>query len=170
MQRSWFDSPDLRAKPLRRIGPLALVAAALLLAAAAPAPPAYDLVIRNGRVLDGTGSPWVKADVAVTGGRFVKIGKVEGAGAREIDAAGDYVTPGWIDLMDQSGGVLPRLVDFLDEAEFRRGVESKAPVDGVARRIPTRLVTHPDLVLVGMAAIGAAPMNYVLDYAGRGWG
>lgn len=108
MQRSWFDNPYPRARPLRQIGSLALVAAAVLLAAAAPAPPAYDLVIRNGRVLDGTGSPWVKADVAVTGGRFVKIGKVDGAGVREIDAAGDYVTPGWIDLMDQSGGVLPR--------------------------------------------------------------
>ena len=49
-------------------------------------------------------------------------------------------------------------------------VEAKAPVDGVARRIPTRLVTHPDSVLVGMAAIAVAPMNYALDYAGRGWG
>jgi glucokinase len=83
------------------------------------------------------------------------------------DMAITFVALGGVTL---SGGVLPRLLDFLDEAEFRRGFEAKAPVDGVARRIPTRLVTHPDSVLVGMAAIAAAPMNYALDYAGRGWG
>ena len=57
----------------------------------------------------------------------------------------------------------------LDEAEFRSRFEEKAPVEGVARQIPTRLVTHADSVLVGMAAIAAAPKNYALDYAGRGW-
>jgi N-acyl-D-amino-acid deacylase len=74
---------------------------------AAAAGAQYDLVIRNGRVLDGTGSPWIKVDVAIKNGRFVKIGHVTGHGAREIDAQGDYVTPGWIDMMDQSGEVLP---------------------------------------------------------------
>ncbi|HWE44871.1 MAG TPA: amidohydrolase family protein [Caulobacteraceae bacterium] len=95
------------------VRPLALLASAVLLMGAAPAPKhvhpsaPYDLVIRNGRVLDGTGSPWVIADVAIKNGRFVKIGKVDGRGLREIDAQGDYVTPGWIDSMDQSGEVLP---------------------------------------------------------------
>jgi N-acyl-D-aspartate/D-glutamate deacylase len=66
----------------------------------------YDIVIRNGRVLDGNGNPWILADVAIKDGRFVRIGKVEGKGAREIDARGRYVSPGWIDVMDQSGSVL----------------------------------------------------------------
>jgi N-acyl-D-amino-acid deacylase len=66
----------------------------------------YDLVIRNGRVLDGAGNPWVHADVAISDGRFARIGRVEGTGTQEIDAQGLYVTPGWIDMMDQSGGVL----------------------------------------------------------------
>ena len=39
--------------------------------------PAYDLVIRNGRVLDGMGNPWIAADVAIKDGRFVAIGKVD---------------------------------------------------------------------------------------------
>jgi glucokinase len=82
------------------------------------------------------------------------------------DIAITFVAFGGVTL---SGGVLPRLLDFLDEAEFRRAFEDKAPVDGVAKRIPTRLVTHADAVLVGMAAIAAAPKNYALDYAGRGW-
>ena len=66
----------------------------------------YDIVIRNGRVLDGAGNPWVLADVAIKDGRFVRIGKVEEKGTREIDARGRYVSPGWIDVMDQSGSVL----------------------------------------------------------------
>jgi N-acyl-D-amino-acid deacylase len=63
----------------------------------------YDVVIRNGRVLDGAGNPWIRADVAIRDGRFVKIGQIKGRGAKEIDASGDYVSPGWIDMMDQSG-------------------------------------------------------------------
>ncbi|TQV70526.1 D-aminoacylase [Exilibacterium tricleocarpae] len=66
----------------------------------------YDLVIRNGWVLDGLGNPAQKADVAIVGDRFVKVGAVTAAGAREIDATGKYVSPGWIDMMDQSGQVL----------------------------------------------------------------
>lgn len=66
----------------------------------------YDTVIRNGRVLDGSGNPWIAADVAIKDGRFVRIGKFDGKGKREIDATGRYVSPGWIDVMDQSGSVL----------------------------------------------------------------
>lgn len=66
----------------------------------------YDIVIRNGRVLDGSGNPWIAADVAIKDGKFVKVGKVTGKGKREIDATGKYVSPGWIDVMDQSGSVL----------------------------------------------------------------
>lgn len=70
--------------------------------------PAYDLVIRNGRVLDGMGNPWIRADVAVKDGRIARVGVVPGRGARELDATGKYVSPGWWDMMDQSGSVLPR--------------------------------------------------------------
>ncbi len=68
----------------------------------------YDVVIRNGRVLDGEGNPWILADVGIKDGRFARIGKIAARGRREIDASGKYVSPGWIDMMDQSGGVLPR--------------------------------------------------------------
>ena len=68
-----------------------------------------------------------------------------------------------------AGGVLPRVVDFLDEASFRAAFEAKAPVDGLAKRIPTRLITRSDAVLVGMAAIAAAPRRYAIDYASRAW-
>jgi len=70
---------------------------------------AYDIVIRGGRILDGAGNPWVEADVAVKDGRIVTIGRVIGHGTREIDARGKYVSPGWIDMMDQSGEALRKV-------------------------------------------------------------
>src|SRR5580658_8329878 len=68
----------------------------------------YDIVIRNGRVLDGAGNPCIFADVAIKDGRFVRLGKISGRGRTEIDATGRYVSPGWIDMMDQSGIALPK--------------------------------------------------------------
>ena len=94
-----------------------------------PAPAAgYDLVIRNGRVLDGSGNPWIRADVAIKDGRFAKIGRVPERGAREIDAAGKYVSPGWIDMMDQSGGILPR--NGLAENKLLMGVTTAIGGEG----------------------------------------
>jgi N-acyl-D-amino-acid deacylase len=96
----------------------------------------YDVVIRNGRVLDGSGNPWVAADIAIANGRFVKIGRVEGRGTREIDARDAYVSPGWIDMMDQSGAALLR--DGLAENKLRQGIttaiggESGTPVGSAA--------------------------------------
>jgi N-acyl-D-amino-acid deacylase len=59
---------------------------------------AYELVIRNGVVVDGTGAERFEADVAVTDGRIAAIGQVSGAGAEEIDAKGKLVTPGFVDI------------------------------------------------------------------------
>ena len=82
------------------------------------------------------------------------------------DMAVTFVATGGVTL---AGGVLPRVVNFLDEAAFRQGFEAKAPVDGLARRIPTRLVIRQDAVLVGMAAIAASPGRYAIDYGSRAW-
>lgn len=59
---------------------------------------AFDLVIRNGRIADGTGNPMFHADVAVTNGRIAQVGRIPGRGTTEIDAAGKVVTPGFIDV------------------------------------------------------------------------
>lgn len=85
----------------------ALCALCLSLAAGtAMAEDGYDLVIKGARVLDGAGNPWVAADVAIRDGKIAKVGRVSGAGEREIDASGKYLSPGWIDMMDQSGRIL----------------------------------------------------------------
>src|SRR5689334_20841452 len=91
-------------------------------------PFAYDVVIRGGRVLDGAGNPWIAADVAIARGRFVKVGRVEGKGLIEIDARGKYVSPGWIDSMDQSGATLR--VNGLAENKLREGVTTAIGGEG----------------------------------------
>ncbi len=58
----------------------------------------YDLVIRNGTIVDGSGGVPYQGDVAVSGGLIAAVGSVEGAGGREIDAAGLLVAPGFVDL------------------------------------------------------------------------
>ena len=68
-----------------------------------------------------------------------------------------------------AGGILPRIVDLLDEAAFRSAFEAKAPVAGLTRHIPTRLIVHSDSVLGGMAALATDPDRFALDYAARGW-
>jgi N-acyl-D-amino-acid deacylase len=88
----------------------------------------YDIVIRGGRVLDGAGNPCIFADVAIKDGRFVKLGKVQGRGRREIDAHGRYVSPGWIDMMDQSGIALPK--NGLAENKLMEGVTSAIGGEG----------------------------------------
>jgi N-acyl-D-amino-acid deacylase len=79
-----------------------LTAALLWLVFAVPLssqPARYDLLIRNGRVLDGTGNPWRAADIGIRGGRIVDMGRLTtGAATRAIDAQGLTVTPGFIDV------------------------------------------------------------------------
>lgn len=70
----------------------------------------YDLVIANGRIVDGTGAPWFLGDIAVTGDRIVRIapaGLLKGAAAkRRIDATGHVVSPGFIDIQSHVRGNL----------------------------------------------------------------
>jgi N-acyl-D-amino-acid deacylase len=117
----------------------ALAVMLVLMSSASPAQaPDYDIVIRNGRVLDGLGNPWVYADVAIRGGRIAQIGKVSGHGRREIDARGDYVSPGWIDMMDQSGEVLR--VNGRAENKLQQGITSAIAGEG-GTPVPAEKIT-----------------------------
>src|SRR5271154_6696571 len=67
----------------------------------------YDLVILNGHIIDGTGSPWYAADVAIRYGHIAAIGHFDSATAKQtIDAAGMVVAPGFIDMLGQSEGTI----------------------------------------------------------------
>jgi len=71
--------------------------------------PTYDLVIRGGRIVDGTGAPSYRADLAVLNGRISVIGRPDTTKARRvIDATGLVVAPGFIDMMGQSADMFTR--------------------------------------------------------------
>ena len=123
---------------------------ALLLIGAAPQPD-YDIVIRGGRVLDGAGNPWVHADVAIKDGRIVKIGEVTGTGRQEIDARNRYVSPGFIDMMDQSGEVL--LKNGAAENKLRMGVTSLIGGEGGTPVDAAEIGTYLDKLEKGGIAV-----------------
>ena len=92
----------------------------------------FDYIIRNGRVVDGTGLPWFHGDVAIRGDRIAAVGVLgNAAAAHAIDAAGKIVAPGFIDA--HVHGDLALLADPLHEAGVRQGVTTHVlGQDGVA--------------------------------------
>ena len=66
------------------------------------AQPLFDVVIENGHVIDGTGSPWYAADVGIREGKIAAIGHLSGSATRRIDAHGMVIAPGFIDMLGQS--------------------------------------------------------------------
>jgi N-acyl-D-amino-acid deacylase len=89
----------------------------------------HDLVIRRGRIVDGSGNPWFAGDVAIRGERIVAVGHVPGGVAkREIDAHGFIVAPGFIDMHSHSEWLL--LEDGRAESKIRQGVTTEVLGEG----------------------------------------
>jgi len=89
----------------------------------------YDLVIRNGKLVDGTGNPWFYADIAVRGDRIAAIGAVDDSEAkRTIDARGLVVAPGFIDMHSHSDFLL--LEDGDAQSKIRQGVTTEVLGEG----------------------------------------
>ncbi|HET9709637.1 MAG TPA: hypothetical protein VFP39_15165, partial [Gemmatimonadales bacterium] len=116
------------------ISVLSLLGAASVTAQQAAAP--YDVIVRYGGIVDGTGSPWYRADIAVRDGHIAAIGALERDSARVvIDAHGMVVAPGFIDMLGQSE--LTILVDPRLPSKIFQGItteitgegESVAPTD-----------------------------------------
>ena len=123
---------------MRAASRLLFVIAFSLIGCGARAAPvhSYDIVIRNGHVIDGSGSPWYAADIAIKDGRIAAIGRLGDVDAKQvIDAHGMVVTPGFIDMLDQSGHTL--LMDGHAQSKIFQGVttlitgegESAAPLN-----------------------------------------
>ena len=80
-----------------------VIASLLLTSLALAQTPSFDLVITNGHIIDGTGSPWYSGDVGIRDGKIAAIGNLSAAPRkRTIDAAGKVVAPGFIDMLGQS--------------------------------------------------------------------
>ncbi len=89
----------------------------------------YDVLIRNGHILDGTGNPWYSADIAISGDRIVAIGDLPHATAkRVIDASGLVVAPGFIDMLGQSEEAL--LIDKRSLSKLSQGITTEITGEG----------------------------------------
>jgi dihydroorotase/N-acyl-D-amino-acid deacylase len=89
----------------------------------------YDLVIRNGHIVDGTGSPWYSGDIVIQAGRIARIGQLSQAEAKQtIDAHGLVVAPGFIDMLGQSE--LTILVDPHLPSKIFQGITTEITGEG----------------------------------------
>lgn len=89
----------------------------------------YDTIIRNGHIIDGTGSPWYAGDLAIRNGRIAAIGRLADArAARVIDAHGLVVAPGFIDMLGQSETSI--LVDPHVPSKIYQGITSEITGEG----------------------------------------
>jgi len=89
----------------------------------------YDVLIKNGHIVDGSGNPWFAGDVAVRGDRIAAVGKLEGSEAkRVIDASGLIVAPGFIDMLGQSESAL--LIDNRALSKLAQGITSEITGEG----------------------------------------
>src|SRR5262249_51218772 len=89
----------------------------------------YDLIISNGRIVDGTGAPWFRGDVGIRGDRIIRIGDLQAATAeRRIDATNLVVAPGFIDMLGQSEFNV--LVDNRAASKVLQGVTTEITGEG----------------------------------------
>jgi N-acyl-D-amino-acid deacylase len=108
---------------------LAALVGAFLIAGLGAQPPTYDLLIRNARIVDGTGSPWYRGDIALRGEAIARIApRIDGPASRTIDAGGHMVAPGFIDI----------------HTHARRGIFDVPTADNYVRQGVTTLIEGPD--------------------------
>ncbi len=105
----------------------------------------YDILIKNGKLLDGTGNPWYKSEIAIEDGLIASIGHGLGKADKTIDAKGMVVSPGFIDIHSHSD--IPILVDPRGMSKITQGVTTE---------------------VIGNCGLSAAPMNeWLRDYRNR---
>ena len=111
--------------PLLLSGLLVLFSAAL----SAQSSHSFDLVITNGHIIDGTGSPWYSGDIGIRAGRIAAIGNLaEAPRQRTIDARGQVVAPGFIDMLGQSE--MTMLVDPRLPSKISQGITTEITGEG----------------------------------------
>ena len=133
----------------------------------------YDVIIRNGRVLDGSGNPWLYVDIAIDGDRIAAVGNLAGAtGHREIDATGLYVAPGFIDPHSHAAGGLSRQVTSHAQPLLAQGITTVIvnPDGGGAVELPrqrTAILENPIGVNVALMVPHGSVRRAVLGMQDR---
>ena len=118
----------MKTKALKSFATLILLSTGLALAQG-QASAAFDVIITNGHIMDGTGSPWYSGDVGIRDGKIAAIGNLSGArSARTIDAHGMVVAPGFIDMLGQSE--LTILVDPRLPSKIYQGITTEITGEG----------------------------------------
>ena len=106
-------------------------AAATSTGAASTATNDYDVIIKNGSIIDGSGNPWVSGDIAIRGERIAAIGKLDNTHAKKvIDAKGLVVSPGFIDMLGQSE--YPLLIDNRSMSKLAQGITTEITGEGAS--------------------------------------
>jgi N-acyl-D-amino-acid deacylase len=124
-QKSQIDSNNMKTDKYFLVVGMVLLGLASMAAGA----DRFDIVITNGHVIDGTGSPWYSGDVGIREGRIAAIGNLSGATrARTIDAGGKVVAPGFIDMLGQSE--LTILVDPRLPSKIYQGITTEVTGEG----------------------------------------
>ena len=122
----------------------AVLIAGVLVALLPAQEPAYDLIIRNGRVIDGSGNPWYRADVGVRGDTIARIAlSITAPSTRSVDAGGQIVAPGFIDIHNHA----------------RENIFELPSADNYVRQGVTTLIEGPD----GSSPVPIAPFFAKLD-------
>src|ERR1019366_7252720 len=136
-------SPRALGPSFLAFGVLLAAGACALVASDASTP--FDVVIANGHVIDGTGSPWYAADVGIRGGRIAAIGNLSGAAAtRRVDAHGMVVAPGFIDMLGQSE--LTMLVNPHLPSKIFQGITTEITGEGSSAAPLDDSIVAPDRV------------------------
>ncbi len=109
--------------------------------------PTYDVLIRHGHILDGTGKPSYVADIAIRGDRIAAIGSLDSAQAKQIiDASGLVVSPGFIDMLGQSEEAL--LIDNRSQSKLSQGITSEITGEGGSIAPQNELTITPQKILL----------------------
>jgi N-acyl-D-amino-acid deacylase len=118
---------------------------------------AYDILIRNGRIIDGTGNPWYAGDVAIRGDRIVAIGNLKTAQAKTvIDATGMVVAPGFIDMLGQSETAL--LIDNRSLSKLAQGITTEITGEGGS-------IAPQNALTIAAAQPGLDPYHLKIDWS-----
>jgi N-acyl-D-aspartate/D-glutamate deacylase/sugar lactone lactonase YvrE len=154
-----------------------LLLCSILLSSAASAEH-YDLLIRNGRIIDGSGNPWFQGDIAIKADRIAALGQVGADATKTIDASGLIVAPGFIDIHSHSDWTL--LEDSAAESKIRQGVttevigESTSPGPAKGKIAPHKVMAKEGPILIRTLADYFAALDRngisvnVASYVGEG--
>jgi N-acyl-D-amino-acid deacylase len=148
------------ADVVRLVAPLAFLTLAACSAADSPAEQRYDVIIRNGLVYDGSGSPAVATSVAIRGERIAALGPLDAAtAATVVDAKGLAVAPGFINMLSWADE--PLLVDGRSQSDIRQGVTLEVFGEGTSMGPLTPAMKEEQLA-------GQGDLKYVIDWTSLG--